>query len=70
MNQPQTLIAQPRLREMMGGVSDMTLWRWRESGLLPAPIVINRRNYYRADDIAAMQKRMAEKSAGNGPEVA
>ena len=62
-NQPETLISQPQLRHMHGGKSDMTIWRWRKSGLLPEPIVINRRNYWRASDIAAMQKRMADQSA-------
>lgn len=61
---PEKLIPQPELRRLFGGVSDMTLWRWRESGMLPAPIVINRRNYYRATDIADMQARMASRSEG------
>jgi len=29
------------------------------SGLLPQPIVINRRNFYRASEIAAMQENLA-----------
>lgn len=63
MNQPETLIPQPELRRMFGGVSDMTIWRWRESKLLPDPIVINRRNYYRQSDIVAMQDRLAKGGA-------
>lgn len=63
MSQPETLIAQPKLRQIMGGISDMTVWRWREAGLLPAPIVIRRRNYYRADDVAALQERLVSESA-------
>lgn len=62
MKQAETLISQPQLRRLMGGVSDMTIWRWRESGLLPAPIVIRRRNYYREADIVAAQERLAEQS--------
>jgi predicted DNA-binding transcriptional regulator AlpA len=62
MSQPETLIAQPRLRQILGGISDMTIWRWRKDGLLPAPIVIRRRNYWRSDDIAAVQKRLATES--------
>lgn len=62
MNHPETLIAQPKLRQIMGGISDMTVWRWRKDGLLPQPIVIRKRNYYRADDVTALQKRLASES--------
>ena len=61
-DRPETLIAQPDLRRMLGNVSDMTIWRWRRSGLLPNPMVINRRNYYRESDIVAMQSRLTDKS--------
>ncbi len=54
----ERLIAQPELRRLFGGVSDMTVWRWREAGLLPAPIVIRRRNYYTESDIAEAQERL------------
>lgn len=60
-NQPECLISQPELRRIFGNVSDMTLWRWRASGLLPDPIVINRRNYYRESDIVVMQSRLGAK---------
>ena len=55
----ENLIPQPKLRRMFGGVSNMTLLRWRQKGTLPEPIVINRRNYYRESDIAEMQERLA-----------
>ena len=58
-NSPETLISQRELRGMFGNVSDMTIWRWRRDGLLPEPIVINRRNYFRAREIVAMQARLA-----------
>ena len=58
------LISQPQLRHLFGQISDMTIWRWRKSGILPDPIVINRRNYFRATDIADMQARMASRSEG------
>lgn len=53
------LISQPQLRRLFGDISDMTIWRWRQSGLLPQPIVINRRNFYRASEIAEMQEKLA-----------
>lgn len=56
------LISQPQLRGLFGEISDMTIWRWRQNGLLPQPIVINRRNYYRQSDIAEMQSRLSPKS--------
>lgn len=62
MSHPETLIAQPKLRQIMGGISDMTVWRWRKDGLLPAPIVIRKRNYYRADDVTELQKRLVKES--------
>ncbi len=33
--------------DLAGGISRMTLWRWREAGIIPAPIVIRGRNYFR-----------------------
>lgn len=33
--------------KLAGDVSRMTLWRWREAGIIPAPIVIRGRNYFR-----------------------
>lgn len=32
---------------LAGGISRMTLWRWREAGIIPEPIVIRGRNYFR-----------------------
>ena len=39
-------IPERKLREeQLGGISKMTLYRWRQDGF-PAPSVINRRNYW------------------------
>jgi predicted DNA-binding transcriptional regulator AlpA len=43
------------VRERFGGVSDMTLWRWTRKGILPQPVRINGRNYWREADIVALQ---------------
>jgi hypothetical protein len=32
---------------MAGNISAMTEWRWRRAGLLPEPIQVRGRNYYR-----------------------
>jgi hypothetical protein len=45
------LLSQREVKRRMGNVSSMTIYRWRQSGMLPAPIVMNRRNYWRAADI-------------------
>ncbi|WP_198021982.1 helix-turn-helix transcriptional regulator [Algiphilus aromaticivorans] len=46
MEQKTSLVPQPELRRRFGGISDMTVWRWRKDGFLPPPTVIRRRNYW------------------------
>lgn len=41
------LISASAGRSLAGGISAMTEWRWRRAGLLPEPIHIRGRNYYR-----------------------
>jgi predicted DNA-binding transcriptional regulator AlpA len=45
------LLSSAAVRKRLGGVSDMTIWRWMDKGLLPAPLKINGRNYWRSSDI-------------------
>ena len=33
------LISATDLRELLGGISDMTLWRWIQAGIFPAPFI-------------------------------
>lgn len=40
-------------------VSGMTLWRWRKAGLLPPPIVINKRNYWHESTLASVMARVS-----------
>ena len=47
----ESLITQSTLRQLAGGVSDMTIWRWRKAGLLPKPTTIRNRNYWRNKDV-------------------
>ena len=44
---PDALMPSSELRALCGGISAMTEWRWRRAGLLPEPIQIRGRNYYR-----------------------
>lgn len=41
------LLPQRQVKKMWGDTSDMTLWRHRQRGILPDPIKINGRNYWR-----------------------
>ncbi len=46
---PETdaLITASEARRLAGSISAMTEWRWRRDGLLPHPVQIRGRNYYR-----------------------
>ena len=50
------------VRQQLGKISNVTLWRWvRDPGLnFPKPIKISRRNYFRADEIDAWIEAQAE----------
>ena len=41
------LISDSELRRIAGGITHMTVWRWRKAGILPPALVINGRNYSR-----------------------
>ena len=58
MPQLDALLSQPQLRRLMGGVSDTTIWRWRNCGMLPAPVPINGRNYYRESEVKTLQNKL------------
>ena len=49
------LIKAATVRELCGGVSDMSLWRWLNDPDLnfPKPIKIQSRRYWREADVAA-----------------
>lgn len=49
------LITAAAVRDHCGGLCDLTLGRWlkRSEMAFPKPLVINRRRYWRHDDIAA-----------------
>lgn len=41
------LLPQKQVKKMLGDPSDMTMWRHRQRGILPNPVKINGRNYWR-----------------------
>jgi predicted DNA-binding transcriptional regulator AlpA len=45
---PDDLISSATLREMLGGISDMTLWRWTKHLAFPSPdFMLSRRKFWR-----------------------
>lgn len=56
---PEQLLDAPQVRQLFGGISEMTLFNWQRDDRLnfPKPIVIRRRRYWRAGDISAFQSR-------------
>lgn len=60
------LLTAAAVRDALGGVSDMTLWRWLNDPALsfPKPIYIARRRYWReADIIEWLEARKTETAA-------
>ena len=56
------LIKAATVRELCGGVSDMSLWRWLNDPALnfPKPVRIQSKRYWRENEIAAwLQQREA-----------
>ncbi|GAW36618.1 hypothetical protein RA2_03691 [Roseovarius sp. A-2] len=59
------LLTAAAVRDALGGVSDMTLWRWLNDPALnfPKPIYIARRRYWREADVSAWLDAQAEVAA-------
>jgi predicted DNA-binding transcriptional regulator AlpA len=57
-------ISAAMLRARYGGISDMTLWRWLADQALsfPKPLVINRRRFWRLDQLEAWEGAQLAKS--------
>lgn len=49
---PDPLIPAPKVRELIGNVSDMTLHRRLADGTFPPPLYINKRRYWRKSVVA------------------
>lgn len=52
---PDKLMTANKVRDTLGGVSDMTLWRFIKDPVksFPTPIYIGRRRYWREKEVAA-----------------
>ncbi|MDP4022065.1 hypothetical protein Q8W71_05485 [Methylobacterium sp. NEAU 140] len=55
------LIPAKKVREELGGISDMTLYRWLadENLKFPRPTYIKKRRYFDSGDLAAFKERLA-----------
>jgi predicted DNA-binding transcriptional regulator AlpA len=51
MTNKAKLLKASAVSERYGCVSDMTLWRWVRDGVIPHPVKINGRNYWREADL-------------------
>jgi predicted site-specific integrase-resolvase len=56
---PSTVESDPLIkasvaRQQWGGISPVTEWRWIKRGVVPEPIKINGRNYYRQSTVNAL----------------
>jgi len=54
------LIAAPTVQGLAANVTRMTLWRWRQVGIIPPPTVIRGRNYWRRSAIDAALRAMEQ----------
>jgi predicted DNA-binding transcriptional regulator AlpA len=50
----ETLLNARQVRKRLADCSDMTLWRYIRAGVVPDPLVIRRRRFWRASDIDAV----------------
>ncbi|MFE8034564.1 hypothetical protein [Thiohalocapsa marina] len=57
---PDALLSSATARRLAGGISVMTEWRWRRDGLLPAPVQIRGRNYYRRGPFMAALRHLGD----------
>ena len=48
------LVKASKARQEWGGISSVTEWRWVKKGILPKPISINGRNYYRRSTVRGL----------------
>jgi predicted DNA-binding transcriptional regulator AlpA len=52
------------VRATFSNISDMTLYRWVQQGILPPPVKISGRNYWRESDVEALKQGRRQRSEG------
>jgi hypothetical protein len=64
----QGLVSAREARKLLGGITPMSEWRWRKAGLLPEPIKIRRRCFYRSEELhEALKKLRADGAIASTP---
>ena len=60
-NQSDALLTTPQLRARLGGISEMTVWRYERDTEInfPKPIRIKRRKYWRVREVEVFEARAA-----------
>ena len=51
------------VKDYFGGVSDMSLWRWMKSGILPEPLKINGQRYWTDEQLEETRNRLSTQAA-------
>lgn len=65
-SEPPSLIQADVLKALLGGVSDMWLWRRLRDNTLPKPLLISNRRFWRRDEIADYINRKSEARNSSG----
>lgn len=60
----QAFLTRPQVKQRYQ-ISEMTLWRWENSETLdfPKPIVVNRRKFFREEDLTNWERARVQVSA-------
>ncbi|SSC73058.1 unnamed protein product [Ciceribacter sp. T2.26MG-112.2] len=60
----QAFLTRPQVKQRYS-ISEMTLWRWENSETLefPKPIVVNRRKFFREEDLTNWERARVKVSA-------
>lgn len=60
----QAFLTRPQVKQRYQ-ISEMTLWRWENSETLefPRPIVVNRRKFFREEDLTNWERTRVKESA-------
>lgn len=61
---PRQFLTRPQVKRLYQ-ISEMTLWRWENSETLnfPKPIVVNRRKFFREEDLLNWERERAKVTA-------
>jgi len=63
----ERLIPTKAVRDLLGGISDMTLWRWQKDTTLafPRPATIRKRKFFKLGEVLDFRDRQLAAHAGD-----